>query len=155
MSRIRSFCSLGLFVAFSATAAFAQDSGAEAQSGLGFGLKAGIGFNPTQALIGAQVSLGKSLGIFRLVPNGHVGFGDHTTGDVSVDFLLRLISQDANFGIYAGAAPTLVFSDDTDFGATAVAGLQVPLIPNRATNLEGRIGIGRVPDFRLLLTLIL
>ena len=150
----RTLLSLALLITLSATAALAQAPESQSRSGLGFGVKAGFGINPEQFVIGGQVSLGKSLGIFRVVPNAHLGLGSPTTFDVNVDFLARFIAQDSGFGFYAGAAPSLVFGDNTNFGGNLIAGLQLPLIPNKATNLEARFGLGKVPDFRLLLTLV-
>jgi len=125
--------------------------------GLGFGVKAGFGIDPDQFVIGAQYSLGKSLGVFRLVPNAHLGFGDVTTFDANLDFLLRLIAKDSGFGFYGGGAPTIITGDgEVDFGLTLVGGVQVPIIKNRATNIEVRFGItDHMPDFRILLSLIL
>jgi hypothetical protein len=150
----RTILGLAVLITLSATAALAQAPESQSRSGLGFGVKAGFGINPEQFVIGGQVSLGKSLGIFRVVPNAHLGLGNPTTFDVNVDFLARLIAQDSGFGFYAGAAPSLVFGDNTNFGGNLIAGLQLPLIPNKATNLEARFGLGKVPDFRLLLTLV-
>ena len=39
-----------------------------------------------------------------------------------------------------------------DFGGTIVAGVNVPLFKGHESAIEGRIGIGDVPDFRILLT---
>ena len=150
----RTILGLAVLITLSATTLLAQESGSKGASGLGFGLKAGFGLSPTQFVLGGQVSLGKSLGIFRVVPNAHIGIGDNTTFDVNVDFLARFIAQDSNFGFYGGASPTLVFGDNTNFGGNVVVGLQLPVIPNRATNLEARIGLGKVPDFRLLFAII-
>ena len=150
----RAIFGLALLLTLSATAALAQEAASEGHSGLGFGVKAGFGISPEQFVVGGQVSLGKSLGIFRVVPNAHFGFGDVTSFDVNVDFLARLIAEDSGFGFYGGAAPSLWFSDNTEFGGNLIVGIQVPLIPNRATNLEARFGVGNVPDFRLLATLV-
>ncbi|MGD8867249.1 MAG: hypothetical protein PVI01_06455 [Gemmatimonadales bacterium] len=134
----------------------------EAPSGLGFGLRAGLGLDPDQFVVGGQFSLGKSLKIFRVVPSVDVGFGDNrTTIDFNGDFLVRLIVEGTSFGLYGGGGPTLAFIDRSggdsnwEFGLSLVAGLQVPLIPKKATNLEARFGIGDIPDFRLLLAIIL
>jgi hypothetical protein len=135
----------------------AQEAEAPARTGLGFGVKAGVGIEPTQFVLGAQYSLGKSLGIVRVVPNTHIGFGDGgTIWDLNVDFLLRLIVADNGFGFYGGGAPTVAFvSDhDTDFGFSLVVGTQLPLMKAHATNIEARFGTGSLPDFRLLLTLV-
>ncbi len=148
-----------LLAALATTPALAQtaEPAAPGASSLGFGVKAGFGVDPGQFVIGAQYSLGKSLGIFRLVPNAHLGFGDVTTFDVNLDFLLRLIAKDSGFGFYGGAAPTFITGEgDSEVGVTLVGGVQVPLIKGKATNIEGRFGItDHIPDFRILLSLIL
>jgi len=149
-----------LLAALSASSLAAQATAPSAEapkghSGLGFGLKAGIGFNPTQFVVGAQYSLGKGLGIFRIVPNVHLGFGDGTSVDFNLDFLARVIAEDAGFGFYAGAAPTFTTWDgSSDFGFTVVAGTQLPILKGHATNLEARFGIGDVPEFRILAAIV-
>lgn len=146
---------VGCLTSGSAAAQAAPDTASRAGSGLGFGVKAGVGFEPSQFVIGLQYSLGKTLGVFRVVPNAHVGFGDVTSFDANVDFLLRGVLG-SGLGIYGGGAPTLAFSDDnTELGLSLVAGLQVPLLKNRATSIEARFGIGDIPEFRLLGVLIL
>jgi hypothetical protein len=134
----------------------AQDAEAPARTGLGFGVKAGFGIEPGQFVIGAQYALGKNLGIVRVVPNVDVGFGgDHTTLDLNVDFLVRLVMQDNGFGLYGGGAPTSVSSPMKDkVGATVVLGTQLPLMKSHVTNIEARIGIGDVPNLRVLFTLV-
>jgi hypothetical protein len=124
---------------------------------LGFGIKGGLGLNPDQFVLGLQYSLGKAVGVFRIVPNVHVGFGDFTSVDFNVDFLARLTTKDSGFGFYGGAAPTFITGEGgySEFGITLVGGVQVPIVKNRATNLEARFGLGDIPDFRLLLSLIL
>ena len=162
MRRIRMLASTTALVsALAVTPALAQqpttEPAAPGASSLGFGIKAGYGIDPDQFVIGAQYSLGKSVGIFRIVPNAHIGFGDGTTFDLNVDFLLRLIAQDSGFGFYGGAAPTFITGEgDSEFGFTLVGGVQVPLIKNKATNIEVRFGItDEMPDLRILLSLIL
>lgn len=139
---------------FAAPPALAQDEALPAN--LGFGFKAGLGIEPTQVVVGLQYALGTRVGAFRLVPNMHLGLGDSwTVFDFNADFLVRLVAEDANFAFYGGAAPTVSFWDgDGKFGATAVVGTQIPLFEGKATNIEARIGIGKTPDFRLLLTYV-
>ena len=95
-----------LLVALATTPGLAQQPTSEpappGAPSLGFGLKAGLGLEPDQFVIGAQYSLGKALGIFRVVPNIHVGFGDFTTIDFNVDFLARFVTKDSGFGFYGG-----------------------------------------------------
>ena len=152
-----------LLLALAAAPALAQDTtkaktaAAAPQPSLGFGLKAGVGFDPGQFVIGAEYAWGKELSIFRLVPNVHVGFGDFTTFDLNVDFLARLVAKDNGFAFYGGAAPTLAFGQDSysEFGLTLVVGAQMPLLKTNATNIEARFGIGNLPNLRILLTLLL
>jgi hypothetical protein len=133
-----------------------SEPAAPTASSLGFGVKAGLGLEPDQFVIGLQYSLGKALGIFRIVPNAHLGFGDITTVDLNVDFLARFIAKDSGFGFYGGGAPTFITGSGFDeFGFTLVGGVQVPIVKNKATNIEVRFGLGDLPDIRLLLTLIL
>lgn len=158
MRRTRIMVSTALLVAVATTPALSQqptnEPAAPHTSSLGFGIKAGLGLNPDQFVLGAQYSLGKALGIFRVVPAIHVGFGDITTVDFNVDFLARLVTKDSGFGFYAGAAPTFITGDGFDeFGVTLIGGVQVPIIKNKATNIEARFGLGDLPDFRLLFTL--
>ena len=160
MRRTRVLASTALLVALATSPAFAQQPQSEpaspAASSLGFGIKGGFGLEPDQFVLGLQYSLGKALGIFRVVPNVHVGFGDVTTVDFNVDFLARLVTKDSGFGFYGGAAPTFITGDNSEFGITLVGGVQVPLIKNKATNIEARFGLSdHIPDFRLLLSLIL
>jgi len=105
-------------------------------------------------VIGGQYSLGKTLGIFRVVPAIHVGFGDITSVDFNVDFLARLVTKDSGFGFYGGAAPTFIAGDESydEFGITLIGGVQVPIVKNKATNIEARFGLGNLPDFRILFT---
>jgi hypothetical protein len=142
-----------------ALGSFAQNRG---HSGLGFGLRGGIGLDPDQIVVGAQFSLGRALQIFRLVPSVDVGLGENaTTIAFNADFLLRLIIENSSFGFYAGAGPTAVYNDlriidnRWEIGVNLVAGTQLPLSRRFATNVEARFGaVGDIPDFRVLLAVI-
>lgn len=138
-------------------------SNANAQGGdaPGFGIRAGLGLNPDQFVAGAQFSIGKKAGIARIVPSVDLGFGDNLTSIVfNCDFLFRLRVEDTSFGLYGGGSPTLVLYDyeggsNWEFGVTVVAGVEINLIKGHPNNLELRLGIGDVPDFRLLLVFLL
>ena len=148
---------LGILALAAARPLLAQEQPQEskAHSGLGFGVKAGIGFDPEQFVIGGQMSLGKALGFIRIVPNAHLGFGDATTFDVNVDFLARLIVEEKGFGIYGGVAPGWLFTEGDDgFGLTGVVGTQIPIIKGKATNLEVRWNFTDMPGLRILATLV-
>lgn len=138
-----------------------SDAFAQAPSGLGFGVRGGFGLDPDQFVVGAQFSLGKALSIARVVPSIDVGFGDNvTTIDFNADFLLRLTVEGTSFGFYGGGGPTLAYIDvdnagsDWEVGLSLTVGAQVPLLKKNATNIEGRFGIGDIPDFRLLFAFI-
>ena len=137
------------------------ESGKASHSGLGFGLRGGFGLDPDQFVVGAQFSLGQKFHFFRVVPSVDLGLGDNMTSiDFNVDLLLRLIAEDISFGIYGGIGPTLAYLDSKKadskwrLGLSTVAGTQLPLSRKVATNIEGRFGIGKIPDFRLLLAII-
>ena len=134
----------------------AQEAEAKVPTGLGFGLKAGMGADPGQFVVGAQFALGKAgFGLLRVIPNVHVGLGDATTTDFNIDFLARVIMADKGLGLYGGIAPTYTaVSDASDFGGTWIVGAQLPLIPRKATNIEARIGFGGAPNFRLLAVVV-
>lgn len=139
-----------LVVATTTTAAAQSSSSARTDSR--FGARAGLGIDPDQLVVGASMTFGKAAGIFRVSPVAQLGLGDVTTFDINVDFLVRLKVEDSGFGFYGGAAPTLVFGDNTEFGGTLVAGVNVPLFKSRMSAIEGRFGLGDVPDVRILLT---
>lgn len=135
--------------------------GSQAPSGLGFGVRGGLGLDPDQFVMGAQFSLGKALSIARVVPSVDVGFGDNvTTIDFNADLLLRLNVEGTSFGFYGGGGPTLAFIDvkdagsDWKLGLSVTVGAQVPILKKNATNIEARLGIGDIPDFRLLFAFI-
>jgi hypothetical protein len=142
---------------------FAQQEKRQDQSSeLGLGIRAGLGLEPDQFVIGAQFSLEKKLGIARVVPSIDLGFGDNvTTIILNADFLFRLKVEETGYGFYGGAGPTLSFwdfeksNDEWKPGISAIAGVHLPLFPKHTTNLEARFGIGSIPDFRLLLAFIL
>ena len=138
----------------------AQD---EAPSGLGFGARAGLGLDPDQFVIGGQFTLGtKAFSLARIVPSVDIGFGDNvTTFAFNADLLFQFILDGTNFGLYGGGGPTLAYwdvsnssSSSWDFGLTLTVGAQVPIFKKNATNIEGRFGIGDIPDFRLLFAFI-
>lgn len=138
------------------TAALAQEAQNATPSGLGFGLKGGVGNDPAQVVLGAQWALNpRRIKLFRVVPNVHFGFGDETTTDLNVDLLLR-VPTGRGFAIYGGGTPTVTVpsSGDSDLGGTWLVGMQLPVLKNRATTLETRFGTGGAPKFRLMATVV-
>ena len=133
-----------------------SDPSSPSLAGIGFGLKGGFGISPDQVVLGAQYSLGKRVSVFRLVPNFDIGFGDAaTTADFNLDFLARAQVEGSSLAFYAGGAPTLGLANDkVNLGITLVVGVQLPILERNATNIEARFGIGDIPDFRALFTII-
>jgi hypothetical protein len=140
--------------------ALAQET---APSGLGFGVRAGLGLDPDQFVVGGQFTLGaKAFSLARIVPSVDIGFGDNvTTFAFNADLLFRFILEGTSFGLYGGGGPTLAYwdvsnssSSSWDFGLSLTVGAQVPIFKTNATNIEGRFGIGDIPDFRLLFAFI-
>lgn len=134
-------------------------STASAQEG-SFGARVGMGLNPDQFVIGAQFAIGKKAGVARIAPSVDLGFGDNvTTIDFNLDFLFRLKVEDTGFGFFGGGGPTLGFADykggsDWSVGLSLVGGMELPHIAGHPSTLEARIGIGDIPDFRLLLAIM-
>ncbi len=133
-----------------------SDQGSRSLAGIGFGLKGGFGTSPDQVVLGAQYSLGKRISVFRLVPNLEIGFGDAaTTADFSLDFLARAQVEGSSLAFFAGGAPTLGLANDkVNVGVSLVGGVQLPILERHATNVEARFGVGDIPDFRALFTII-
>jgi hypothetical protein len=151
----RAAIGLGALAAVTLLAGVANAQESKSQSGLGFGVNAGFGLNPDEFVAGIQFTIGKPVGIFRMVPNAHIGFGSGTDVDIGWDFLAHFQASDSKFAFYAGASPTLTFDSDTNLGGTIVAGMQFPMIAKKATDLEARFGFAGAPNFRLLLVLTL
>lgn len=147
----RALAATVVLAAVASTTAAAQ-SGSDSHAESHVSGRAGVGITPDQFVVGASMMFGKAAGIFRVSPVAQLGLGDVTTFDVNVDFLVRLLVENSSFGFYGGAAPTLVFGDNTEFGGTIVAGVNVPLFKGRTSAIEGRFGVGDVPDVRILLT---
>ena len=129
----------------------------QSEEGLGFGARTGFGLEPDQFVIGAQVGIGKTISVARIVPSVDVGFGNSvTTVAFNADLIFRLRVEDTRFAFYGGGGPTVALFDASkggsswEVGGTAVAGVSVPVFRSVPTNVEARFGIGDIPDFRLL-----
>lgn len=128
--------------------------------GNGLVLRAGAGINPDQFVIGVQTVVGH---IFRspfprFAPSADIGFGDDVTViTFNPDFRLIVSPPRSNAFIYVQAGPTISIVDpkhgenDTNIGLTLSGGLNFPMGTTNFYSLEGRVGIGDVPDVRILL----
>lgn len=122
------------------------------------GLRTGFSVSPDQFSIGVQARLGE-FSIGRFAPSVDFGFGDNVTlttfnFDVQAD-LLSLPGTGTSF--YGGAGPTISIIDpergksDTEIGLSFVGGVKVPFSPASYYNVEARLGVGDIPDFKLLI----
>jgi hypothetical protein len=130
----------------------------DTQTEAGFGLRAGASITPDQFVLGGQFSWGKKYSIFRLVPSVDVGFGSsRTTIAFNGDLLFNLKVEGSNFGFYGGGGPTILYldADNTnstwELGLSVVAGAHLPFKNVPPTNLEFRLGVGPIPDVKILL----
>jgi hypothetical protein len=116
----------------------------------GVGLQAGLSLDPDDFIIGAHWQskpLGESL---YWVPSVEAGFGDVTmiAGNVDLHYLFKTKSKAAP---YVGGGATLNWFDfdggsETDFGGSLLGGMQL----NAQMFLEAKIGLGDVPDWKIL-----
>jgi hypothetical protein len=133
---------------------------AHAGFGDGVGLRAGFGIDPDQFVAGGQMVFGNPLKIARFAPSADIGFGDEIT-IVSFNGDLRLLFSPPGSRaiVYGQVGPTIAIlnpkngDSDTEIGLTLSAGLKIPMGQRNFYTLEGRIGFGDIPDFRVLLGL--
>lgn len=142
-----------LVASVGATAAWAQ--------GARFGIRGGFSFTPDQFVLGGQAEVGR-LAFGRIVPSVDVGFGDNlTTIAFNGDFLVKVEIPDASLELYGGGGPTVIYADvsngpsDWNVGLSLVVGGRLPVGGSHAVNLEGRFGVGDIPDFKLIAAFIL
>lgn len=133
-----------------------------------FGLRGGLSVNPDQFAVGAHLDLGTLAKQIRLQPSFDIGFGDDVTvGTINID-AHYLFKASGSTKPYAGGGVTIALIDvdpgfrdqffgdsDIEAGVSLVGGVQWgrPQRGSRAAGrylLEGRLGVGDVPDFKLL-----
>jgi hypothetical protein len=128
--------------------------------GNGLILRAGAGINPDQFVVGAQTVLGHIVKppSPRFAPSVDIGFGDNVTViTFNPDLRIMVSPPRSNAFVYLQAGPTIAIVDpkrgdsDTDIGLTISGGVNFPMGAANFYSLEGRIGIGDVPDVRILL----
>lgn len=143
---------LVLIFAFSGTSATAGD-----QPGNSYGVRAGLGINPDQFVFGAQSVMGRVMKVARFAPSADIGVGnDVTVLTFNPDIRLLFSPPRSNSTFYGQVGPTIAVFDpkegkgDTEIGLTLSVGLKLPMGNSGFYNLEGRFGIGDVPDARIL-----
>jgi hypothetical protein len=111
-----------------------------------FGLQAGYSSSPDQFVVGLNIGIIPSIAHLEIVPSAEAGFGDFDpmfgiNGDVHYNF------GGTGLKPYLGAGLTWnSFDGDSNFGGNAIGGLKFagPFFA------EGKVGIGDVPDFKLM-----
>ena len=129
-----------------------------ANSGHAFGLRAGLGQDPDQFVVGAFAVMGKLGPRARVVPSVDIGFGDNkTVTTFNLDLRWYLISlPESGVKFYGSAGPTLALvsankgGNNSEIGLTLTAGARIPMRGAKRYNLEARFGFGDIPDFRVM-----
>ena len=109
----------------------------------GWGLRAGVGDDPDQVVVGAQADFGEFIENLRFQPNFEVGFGDDTT-IVSLTapvFYRALVNGD--FTLYGGGGVTLGAVDrDLEDDRADDEGTEFEIAPMLAGGVEWPIAQG-------------
>ena len=151
-----------VLLSIAATAAgYAQSDGVLSTRGVG--VRAGFGLDPDQGIIGVQAVMGHATRYAAFAPSVDLGFGsDVTTVMLNADIFLPLFAPaGASAGVYLAVGPSVAIwnpsegDGDTEIGLTIAPGLRLPLGSRHVFNLETRFGIGDIPEFRLLLGILL
>ena len=126
------------------------------------GPRIGFSSGPDQVLFGGQLDLGNIAPDLTLNPNGEIGFGDDATtislcGDLHYHFQLN----DSPWRPYVGAGIGFThisvdlgpFGDASDsfVGMNIIGGAIVPTQSGSRFFAEMKLGIGDIPDFKLLI----
>jgi len=143
---------------------WAEDEAKEESSGVGaiqlkgWGIRAGLGVDPDQALVGAHWDLGEIIDHLRLQPNLELGIGDDALtlfGELPVHYMFRVQSK---FTPYAGGGIVIGLAkydrpnkDDTSVegGVRILGGLQWPLKNGKPFAVEANIGFGDVHEVQV------
>lgn len=150
-----------MLVALALAMAAAAPALAGEEPGRAYGLRVGYSVNPDQFFVGMQTDLGSIYRDLRFVPSIDAGFGDHLTtiafnGDIK--FFVHL--PKATAALYALAGPTVMYWDpehgdgDTEIGLSLGLGIRMGFGESGWYNIEGRAGIGDIPDFKILVGLL-
>ena len=129
-------------------------------SGRAYGLRVGFGLDPDQFVVGIQTDLGSVYRNIHFVPSIDAGFGDNVTSfGLNGDFKMFLPMPKSEAAIYVLAGPTAEFysfdgETDTEVGLYLGGGVRMGYSDKGWYNLEARIGIGDIPEFRLLLGIL-
>lgn len=131
----------------------------------GWGPRVGFTVSPDQFMAGIHLDLGNFAERIRFVPNAEIGFGDDITlFAANLNATYRFGTDWNAWSPYVGTGIAAVVSsrsddpddpldDDTDFnaGVNIIGGLDRALDSGNRFLLEGKVGLGDIPDFKLAL----
>ncbi len=122
----------------------------------GWGIRAGVGDDPDQGILGAHWDLGTLTTHLRFVPNFELGFGDkHTIAGLTLP-LHYVFPVEGSFIPYAGGGAILAYVDrdngKSDFEMAAVLAFGIDMILESQNKLffELDVASGEVHDVKLL-----
>ncbi|MEO5617433.1 MAG: hypothetical protein ABIS67_06650 [Candidatus Eisenbacteria bacterium] len=150
-----------LFAAALPAAALAQSSSGTGPIATAWGPRFGFSSGPDQFLFGGQLDLGDLAPDLTLTPNVDIGIGDNATtiglnGDIHYHFRV----QNSPWRPYVGAGIAFTHINvetpggdysDTDVGLAIIGGAIVPTQSGSRFFIEGKLGLGDVHDFKLLI----
>ncbi|MGH7726982.1 MAG: outer membrane protein [Candidatus Eiseniibacteriota bacterium] len=119
-----------------------------------FGGRIGGSIDPDGFVIGVHADIGPLAPNFYITPSVDFGFGDITTFTINGDAkYMFMAGQDTR--PYIGAGLTYASYDveggsADEFGLTILGGVQFKDTSSKPLFLEGRLGLGDLPEFRIL-----
>ena len=168
MMRWKSMTAICLIALAAAVAPAAAAEATEAPGGgagvgfRGWGPRFGASVDADQGLVGAQFDLGEFIEHLRWQPNFELGFGDDKLSFFGNFMVAYYFPVKAAVTPYAGSQLTLwLFDQDgpgdgfddgfnAEVGLYAIGGIETKLKGGSRFLAEAQVGIGDVPDVRLL-----
>jgi hypothetical protein len=125
-----------------------------------FGPRLGVSFSPDQFVVGGQIVFPEFAPNLNVVPNLELGFLDNqTTISMNGDFLYHFHVAQSAWTPYAGLGIGINVTQfdgshgndsDTNVGANLVGGASVPTRSGNQFFGELRIGLGDIPNLKLI-----
>jgi hypothetical protein len=127
-----------------------------------FGPHIGFSTDPSQVVFGGQLQMGDIAPQIDFVPGVDVGLGDNLTIiSLNGDFHYRFVVQGMTWQPYAGGGVAVHFlsfdspgplqdNSDTVAEGTLIGGADVPTKNGSRFFVEGKIGLGDGPDFKVM-----
>lgn len=152
-------------IAFAATAALAAEGDGETGVGFrGWGPRVGLSSDADQALVGAQFDLGEFIPNLRWQPSVELGYGDDKASFYGNFMVSYYFPVKAAVTPYAGGQVTAWLFDqngpdnhegfddgfNAEIGLYAIGGIETKLKGGSRFLAEVQVGVGDVPDIRLL-----